>query len=80
MTLFLDVLAYGASGWILGTYLLFHHGKPARWFNWANFGGAFPVAVVEILARTYPPLVITAAFGVIGLYGLLRPQKNTEVA
>jgi hypothetical protein len=74
--IFFDILAYAASVWILGTYLLFHHGKPVRWFNFANFLGAVPVAIVEILAGTYPPLVITAAFGVIGLYGLIRPRRN----
>lgn len=80
MILFFDILAYAASIWILGTYLLFHHGKPVRWFNWANCLGAIPVAIVEILAGTYPPLVLTAAFGFLGLYGLLHPPKSTKPA
>ena len=71
----LTVIAYAASAWVLVAYGLMINGRwNARRLSWANAVGAIPISATEILGRTYPPLVLTAAFGMLGVYGLLRTR------
>jgi hypothetical protein len=70
----INILAYLATVWILTTYFLVQRGSSVRWMNWANFIGSIPLAAVEIYGHVWPPLFTTAAFGIIGLYGLVRDK------
>lgn len=67
------IMAYVADAWILGAYLsLARSGKGLRRFNWANAVGAVPIAATEVSVGAWQALIITAAFGVVRLQGLLR--------
>lgn len=65
------VLAYVSDAWVLATYALMAAGRRSLWFHMANALGAVPIAAVEIAARTWPPLILTVAFGLIGAVGMV---------
>ena len=73
----LNLVGYLADAWIVGTYLLVQRGHPLSWMNYANAIGCIPIIAVELLTHAYPPLVITAAFGIAGLYGIVRSWRKT---
>ncbi len=69
------ILSLVASAWILASYAAFAHTANERrrwWFNLANALGCIPVIVTEMVAGTWAALALTAGFGLVGLYGLLR--------
>lgn len=69
----LTIVAYLADVAILVAHFLTTRGRPVRWFHWANAIGCFPVIGSEVVVGAWPPLVLTASFGVIGWAGVLRP-------
>lgn len=72
----LSVLAYCADAAVLATYWHLARTGSARPFHWANAIGFVPLAVVEIVGHIYPPLILTVAFGVIGIAGLIQTRKD----
>ena len=66
----LNLVAYLASATVLFTYFRSTRGGTIRAFHWANFLGCFPLIMVEFERQTYPPMVLTIAFGIIGFLGL----------
>ncbi len=72
----LSVLAYGADAAVLATYWHLARTGSARPFHWANAIGFVPLAATEIVAHVYPPLVLTVAFGALGILGLIRTRKD----
>lgn len=69
-----EALAYVADAAVLGAYFATKHGKPVLWMDWANFLGAIPIIVIEVNARLWQALILTAAFGLIGLYGIINER------
>lgn len=68
----LDSLGYAADGAILSTYwYLSATGKALR-FHLANALGCIPLIAIEVHQAAWPVLPLTAAFGVIGTYGLWK--------
>lgn len=68
----LTAVAYLADAVILGSYGFLARTGRSRPFHWANAVGCVPLLAVEVVAHAWPPLVLTAAFGAIGLAGLVR--------
>lgn len=75
----LDIIAYLADIAILATYAATAKGRAVRWFHLANAIGCFPVIGVEVVAGAWPPLVLTAAFGVIGSVGFFTYQPPVKI-
>ncbi len=75
----LDLIAYVTDLFILVSYYLFVTRNSARLFNWANAVGAIPLIGVEVAAHTYPPMVLTVAFGLIGVLGLVNRRRGDSV-
>jgi hypothetical protein len=70
----IDVLAYVADAAILVTYYLLatRGARYGRALHMANAIGAVPILATEWIAHAYPPMVLTAAFGSIGVAGLIQ--------
>ena len=67
-------LAWVADVAILGSYYLFVSRGWERPFHWANALGCIPLLVVELQSGATQVVPVTAAFGLIGWYGILsRP-------
>lgn len=67
----MNILAYIADAWILGTYALMSW-RPQRvcWFHLANAIGCVPIIGIEIAGGAWPAVVLTGSFGALGWYGL----------
>lgn len=71
----LSVVAYLADAAVLGTYALMVRTGRRRPFHWANALGFPPILGTEVLAHAYPPMVLTVAFGLLGLFGVIRGDE-----
>lgn len=78
MTL-LSISGYAADAWILFTYWLLARGGKARAFHLANAIGCIPLISIEALQHAWPVIPLTATFGVIGAWGLLKELDRIEV-
>jgi hypothetical protein len=70
----ITVLAYVADFAVLFTYGMLARGGSRRPMHWANALGSIPIAATEVVARVWPPLVLTAAFGILGVVGILTDR------
>lgn len=75
----LDVLAYLADAWILGTYLYAATRGRQRPFHWANAIGCLPILAVEVVASAWPAFVLTLAFGFIGCVGVVNDLSRSKI-
>jgi len=72
-----DVVAFVATAWIIGTYLLTAtHRVSLLHFHRANFVGGMCTGASAWLHQAYPSLVLTAAFATIGLVGIIGWQPD----
>lgn len=70
------ILAYIADVAIVAAYLYFARTGRARPFHWANALGCLPVIATEIVAHAFPPLILTAFFGLGGWYGIVKRRER----
>lgn len=71
MTL-LNLLGYVSDVAVLSTYWWMSHKHRPLPFHIANALGCLPLIAIEVVARTWQPLILSAAFGVLGAYGWYR--------
>lgn len=76
----LTAIGFVADLWILGTYALLARTGRALPFHWANAIGSVPIVFGEIVLGAYVPLVLTATFGVIGVFGVARRGRMVRCA
>ena len=67
MMAIVEVLAWVATATVLLTYI-----KGGRWFDWANAIGCIPIGTVAYLHGNYTGVIISAFFGLIGVYRLWK--------
>ena len=66
----------GSAAWagtvmVLSTYALSALTGNALPFHWANALGGIPLIAVQIRGRVFQPMVVTAAFTIIGWVGII---------
>lgn len=76
----LSLLAYASDVAVLATYGILVRGGKRRPMHWANAVGCVPIAATEIIGHVYPPLVLTLAFGVLGIVGLLTDKESLHAS
>ena len=72
----LTAISLIATAWVLITYWWLVKTGEQPPFNLANAIGCLPVLAVEIIARTWAPLILTATFGIVGAWGVIKEIRS----
>jgi hypothetical protein len=70
----LVLISYIATAAVLISYAYMVKTENIKQFNWINFISATPLVALAIMSGAIPNAIISAFFGVVGLYGVINDR------